>query len=160
MASSGRQGRNDRDAGDGQNPLHREAHCLDPVPCPAVPLLAGAAQQAKVFTQMHSRCTQNTRIGVGPAWCCTVEPGRPILMSITGALAHVRSACFASICCASALDTFSCLRRRAPHRPAKSGRAAPGHTVRSTAQSKAHASETGGGGLGATRWCRRPKSGP
>jgi hypothetical protein len=40
----------------------------------------------------------------GPAWCCTAKPGRPILMSSAGALAHVPSACIGVHLPASALD--------------------------------------------------------
>ena len=69
------------------------------------------------------RCTADerrcTRMGLSPAWGCTVEPERNTLVSRAGAVVHVRSACIGvHPFCICVKPFLACLRRHAPHRPA------------------------------------------
>ncbi len=83
-----------------KQPMHRVAHRHAPMPGDASPGAGqhGMRRSKQGSTQMQKRCTQSTRMGLGPAWRCTADIARPNPASRADAADPVPSACFASIC--------------------------------------------------------------
>jgi hypothetical protein len=77
----------------------------------------GMRRSKQDSTQMRTGCTQNTRMGLGPAWCFTADVGQPNPGSRAKTAALVPSAWFACIPSASAKN-LACLaaRRMLPRR--------------------------------------------
>jgi hypothetical protein len=82
-----------------QRPLHHQAQRPAPTPHRASPARQrrGTRRSKKDSTQMHSGCTQSTRMGLKLAWSFTADIAQPNPASRADAVAPVPSACSASI---------------------------------------------------------------
>jgi hypothetical protein len=96
--------------------LRRQPEPHAPIRRAGTPRRAGRCrrhQGKKDSTQMHSGCTQSTRMVLRPAWSFTATIARSDLMSRAGAAVHVPSACICVHPRASELD-LACFITAAP----------------------------------------------